>query len=123
MRWCCGGATTTRRGGGWRSQAFVLALTGDSAGAARVAAGTGPAGTAEAMAPFLGRLPALSPAQRAMAVHLGIFPSDGRVQVAANIDTTPDPGALALAGGPARPPAPVAEQQRRDERPGLRRQP
>jgi tetratricopeptide (TPR) repeat protein len=109
---------------GWRTQAFVLALTGDAAGAARVASGAGPVGTAEAMAPFLGRLPALSPAQRAMAVHLGIFPSDGRAQYAANIDTTPDPGALALAGGPARPPAPtaVAEQPpRRDERPGLRR--
>ena len=109
---------------GWRTQAFVLALTGDAAGAARVAAGTGPAGTAAAMAPFLGRLPALSPAQRAMAVHLGVFPSDGRVQVAANIDTTPDPGALALAGGPARPQAPpVAAQQqaRAGDRPGLRR--
>ena len=44
---------------GWRTQAFVLALTGDAAGAARVASGTGPIGTAEAMAPFLGRLPAL----------------------------------------------------------------
>ncbi|WP_444854612.1 hypothetical protein [Sphingosinicella sp.] len=111
---------------GWRTQAFVLALTGDAAGAARVAAGAGPIDTAEAMAPFLGRLPALSPAQRAMAVHLGIFPSDGRAQYAANIDTTPDPGALALAGGPARPPAPPAaadERSRRDERPGLRRQP
>jgi tetratricopeptide (TPR) repeat protein len=115
-----------RRGdrAGWRTQAFVLALTGDAAGAARVASGTGPVGTAEAMAPFLGRLPALSPAQRAMAVHLGVFPSDGRVQIAANVDTTPDPGALALAGGPARPPAPaaVAQQQARvAERPGLRR--
>lgn len=109
---------------GWRTQAFVLALTGDTAGAARVASGTGPIGTAEAMAPFLARLPGLSPAQRAMAVHLGVFPSDGRAQYAANIDTTPDPGALALAGGPARP-APVATaavDARRDERPGLRRQ-
>ncbi len=102
---------------GWRTQAFVLALTGDAAGAARVASGAGPIGTAEAMAPFLGRLPALAPAQRAMAVHLGIFPSDGRAQYAANIDTTPDPGALALAGGSARPPAPPAvEQPRREER-------
>jgi tetratricopeptide (TPR) repeat protein len=109
---------------GWRTQAFVLALTGDTAGATRVAAGTGPVGTAEAMAPFLGRLPALSPAQRAMAVHLGVFPSDGRTQYAANIDTTPDPGALALAGGPARPTPAVgaATETRRDERPGLRRQ-
>lgn len=110
---------------GWRTQAFVLALTGDAAGAARVAAGTGPAGTAEAMAPFLGRLPALSPAQRAMAVHLGVFPSDGRAQYAANIDTTPDPGALSLAGGPARPTAPTVTavtEARRDERAAPRRQ-
>ena len=110
---------------GWRTQAFVLALTGDAEGAARVAAGAGPPGTAEAMAPFLGRLPALAPAQRAMAVHLGVFPSDGRAQYAANIDTTPDPGALALAGGPARPPAPPATataDARANERPALRRQ-
>lgn len=108
---------------GWRTQAFVLALTGDAAGAARVASGTGPAGTAEAMAPFLGRLPALSPAQRAMAVHLGVFPSDGRAQYAANIDTTPDPGALAFAGGPAQArPATTAEAQpARDARAGQRR--
>ncbi|MGE0179118.1 MAG: tetratricopeptide repeat protein [Sphingomonas sp.] len=84
----------------WRTQAFVLALTGDAAGAARVA-GTMMPGAGTAMSPFLGRLPALNPAQRAMAVHLGIFPSDGRAQYAANVDTSPDPGALALAGGPA----------------------
>lgn len=109
---------------GWRTQAFVLALTGDVAGATRVASGTGPVGTAEGLAPFLGRLPALSPAQRAMAVHLGVFPSDGRAQYAANIDTTPDPGALALAGGPARPAPPPAatETARTQDRPTLRRQ-
>ncbi len=83
---------------GWRTHAFVLALTGDVAGATRAAQGVAPAGTADAMAPFLARLPALSPAQRAMAVHLGMFPPDGRVQYAGVANPVADPGALAMAG-------------------------
>jgi tetratricopeptide (TPR) repeat protein len=102
-----------------RTQAFVLALTGDSAGAARVAATAMP-GAGATMTPFFARLPALSPAQRAMAAHLGIFPSDGRAQYAANVDTTPDPGALALAGpAPVRtPPAAADTRTTRDRRRG-----
>ncbi|MGQ0588744.1 MAG: tetratricopeptide repeat protein, partial [Sphingosinicella sp.] len=83
----------------WRTQAFVLALTGDAAGANRTAQGVMPPGAAQAMAPFLARLSGLSPAQKARAVHLGHFPADGRVQYAGNADTSADPGALALAQG------------------------
>jgi Flp pilus assembly protein TadD len=61
-----------------RTRALVLALTGDSAGAARAAAAAMPGPQASAMAPFLARLPSLSPAERALAVHLGVFPNDGR---------------------------------------------
>ena len=88
----------------WRAQAFILALTGDAAGADRTAASVMPPGTAQQMAPFLARLHSLSPAQKAMAVHLGQFPSDGqpRTQIA-HFDTSPDPAAVALALG--RPPA------------------
>ncbi len=89
---------------GWRTQALVLALTGDAEGANRTAQGTMPAGAAQAMAPFLARLAHLSPAQKAMAVHFGHFPSDGRSAAAAT-DATADPGAVAMAMGGSPPAA------------------
>ena len=62
-----------------------------------------PAANAQAMAPFFARLPSLSPAQKAAAVHFGRFPSDGRAtRFASNVDTRADPGALALAGATSR---------------------
>ena len=61
----------------WRTQAFVLALTGDTAGANRTARNVMPAGIADAMAPFMARLSRLNPAEKAAAVHLGVFPSGG----------------------------------------------
>ena len=60
-----------------RTRAFVLALTGDAAGAARAVQASMPAQSA-ALAPFLDRLPALSQSERALAVHLGHFPSSAR---------------------------------------------
>ena len=66
----------------WRVRAFVLALTGDANGATEAVRAVMPA-QAAAMQPFLARLPALRPADRAMAVHFGHFPSDaGGIQVA-----------------------------------------
>jgi Flp pilus assembly protein TadD len=99
---------------GWRTQAFVLALTGDAAGAGRTAQGVMLPGQAEAMAPFLARLAALNPAQKAMAVHLGRFPAGGQAMggpVAA--DTSADPGAVALAMGGAPPAAAAAARDTR----------
>jgi tetratricopeptide (TPR) repeat protein len=61
-----------------RARAMVLALTGDAAGAARAVQTAMPGPQAGAMSPFLARLPGLSPAERALAVHLGVFPRDGR---------------------------------------------
>ncbi|MBV9932427.1 MAG: SPOR domain-containing protein [Alphaproteobacteria bacterium] len=61
-----------------RTRALVLALTGDAADAARVVEASMPGGQGAALMPFLARLPALSPADRALAVHLGHFPQDGR---------------------------------------------
>jgi len=60
-----------------RTRAFVLALTGDAAGAARAVQASMPAQSA-ALTPFLERLPALSLSERALAVHLGSFPSRAR---------------------------------------------
>jgi Flp pilus assembly protein TadD len=61
-----------------RARALVLALTGDAAGATRAVQSAMPGPQATAMSPFLARLPSLSPSERALAVHLGVFPQDGR---------------------------------------------
>jgi hypothetical protein len=83
---------------GWRTQAFILALTGDAAGAGRTARNMMP-GAADQLAPFFQRLATLSPSQKALAVHFGHFPSDGRAQNYAQADSAADPGALAMARG------------------------
>jgi tetratricopeptide (TPR) repeat protein len=68
----------------WRVRAFVLALTGDANGATEAVRAVMPA-QAAAMQPFLTRLPALRPADRAMAVHFGHFPGDGSPVQMANV--------------------------------------
>jgi Flp pilus assembly protein TadD len=107
-----------------RTRAFVLALTGDSAGANRAAREMMPGPQAAAMAPFLDRLPSLAPSDRALAVHFGHFPGEGRTRPAdtyAALDHTtqagrPDAGQAAL-GRPRSPAAePVSDAPRR--RPG-----
>ena len=100
---------------GWRTQAFILALTGDPAGANRTARTMMPA-IAPEMAPFLARLAGLSPSQKAMAVHFGHFPNGGGTAGAyAGPDSGTDPGALALAEG--RPPAEPARARSRPAEP------
>jgi hypothetical protein len=70
-----------------------------------------PAGGAQAMAPFFARLAALSPSQKALAVHFGHFPSDGRAAAYAQRDVGADPGAIALAQGGVPAAAPAARYQ------------
>jgi Flp pilus assembly protein TadD len=67
----------------WRTRAFVLALTGDTAGATEAVQAVMPA-QAQAMRPFLARLPMLSASQRALAVHYGTMPTDSGIQMARN---------------------------------------
>ncbi|HEX8366831.1 MAG TPA: hypothetical protein VF603_16245 [Allosphingosinicella sp.] len=88
----------------YRTRAFVLALTGDANGAAQAVDGAMP-GQGAAMAPFLSRLGSLGPAQKAMAVHFGHFPADGRAVQTAAVDTSPLPAAVAFTG--AAPSAPT----------------
>jgi Flp pilus assembly protein TadD len=59
-----------------RVRAFVLALTGDSNSALSAINAAMP-GASASVAPFVQRLPALSAAQKAAAVNLGIFPDSG----------------------------------------------
>jgi len=76
-----GDAATTRL------RAFILALTGDTNGALAATNAAMP-GSGASVAPFLRRLAALRPAQKAAAVNLGIFP-DGNAPVMASNSATP----------------------------------
>jgi Flp pilus assembly protein TadD len=60
----------------WRARAFVLAMTGDAPGAESAAYAVLPRYQADALKPFLSRLPALKAAEKAAAVHFGHFPED-----------------------------------------------
>lgn len=95
----------------WRVQAFVLALTGDAAGAEDTARRVMPPGTAERMAPFLARLASLTPAQKAMAVHFGQFPAQGSAQAAARPPARPPEQLASRSSPPAR--ATMAEEDER----------
>jgi Flp pilus assembly protein TadD len=72
---------------GERTRALVLALTGDTGGAVRTVEASMPGGRGSALAPFLERLSALAPADRALAVHLGHFPQSGRNLPSQRTDT------------------------------------
>jgi tetratricopeptide (TPR) repeat protein len=64
-----------------RTRAFVLALTGDSSGAMAAINAAMP-GSSASLAPFLQRLGALQPGQKAAAANLGIFPDSGDTRMA-----------------------------------------
>lgn len=55
----------------WRVRAFILAMSGDIAGAERIATSMLPDSMASGLAPFFRILPTLGPADRAFAVHFG----------------------------------------------------
>ena len=57
--------------GAWRSRAFILAMSGDPAGASQIATSMLPPGMAQGLQPFFDRLPGLPAADRAFAVHFG----------------------------------------------------
>ena len=75
-----------------RVRAFVLALTGDS-NAAMSAINAAMPGSWSQVAPFMQRLSALSPAQKAAAVNLGIFTDSGGTSYAS---VTPPPPAAEM---------------------------
>jgi Flp pilus assembly protein TadD len=109
-----------------RARALVLALTGDTEGANRAVQTAMPGPQAGAMSPFLARLPSLSPAERALAVHLGVFPGDGRTAAPSTYAANSFADAVTNAGRPdpsqgslarrSPPPEPVSTAPRR--RPG-----
>lgn len=57
--------------GAWRARAFILAMSGDAAGANRIASNMMPGNMASGLSAFFRRLPTLGPIDRAFAVHFG----------------------------------------------------
>jgi len=64
-----------------RTRAFILALTGDTNGAAAAINAAMP-GSSASLTPFLQRLPTLQAGQKAAAANLGIFPDSGDARLA-----------------------------------------
>ena len=85
-----------------RTRAFVLALVGDQAAAAQAIESVMPGASAR-FAPFFRYLPNLSIAEKAAAVHLGIFPEDASMRVAAADIPPPQPQPTRIAGNSASP--------------------
>lgn len=100
-----------------RSRAFVLALTGDLDGARNAIEREMP-GASRDMEPFLRKLQIISPAQKAAAVHLGLFPENSEIQLA-------ERRAQVAAPTIAPPPPPQArrEEPRRESRRSRRGEP
>jgi tetratricopeptide (TPR) repeat protein len=71
-----------------RARAFVLALTGDTAGALSAVSAALP-GLAGSMDPFLRRLSSLRPGDKIAAVHFGVIPGNGAGSALALATPTP----------------------------------
>ena len=82
----------------WRTQAFVLALTGDTVGAARPRARDA-ARRARTMAPFFARLPRSAPRKRRWRSISAPSRATAARALMRAVDTSADPGAIALAAG------------------------
>ena len=100
------------------TRAFILALSGDIADSMaaldRITRGSG-----SAAEPFLRALPALSAAEKAAMLNLGIFPTripipdaDWRLGEIASLDSTPGAARPMEYGGPLNPPPSTADQLR-----------
>ncbi len=61
----------------WRARAFILAMNGAVPAAESLAMQIMPGSAGASMSPFLRKLATLNAAERALAVNLGIMPSDG----------------------------------------------
>ena len=81
----------------WRYRAFILAMNNKQAEARKIASQTLPAQLAAALAPYMEKMPYLTPAQKAAAVHFGHFPTNVGTSLAA---ATPRPSAPTVAPTP-----------------------
>ncbi len=91
----------------WRNRAFVLAMNGREADARNITQKVMPKPLADAIEPYMTRMAALTPAQRAAAVHFGNFPSTAGVRMAANTATPPRAVTAAPTAAPTPSPSPA----------------
>jgi len=102
---------------GWRAQAFVLAMNGDTAAATKIVTAMMPGNLAQGLAAFFQRLPSLSPVDRAFAVHFGeIQPTPERIADARLIPKLPPLAGSAPVQVAAVTPTVIAQPVARDTR-------
>ena len=104
----------------WRARAFILAMTGDVASANAIATQMMPGAMAQGLGPFFTRLAALSPTDKAFAVHFG--ETHATPQRIADAKLTPalpvlgpDPDARVFVAAAPPPPEPTRGKRRRRE--------
>ncbi|KXU30569.1 sporulation protein [Sphingobium sp. 22B] len=107
----------------WRYRAFILAMNNRQADARKIAEQTMPSQLAAAILPYMQKMPYLTAAQKAAAVHFGHFPANVGSTVAAITPTPPAFASATPAAPPASqpaartpPPARSAQQDRRSRR-------
>lgn len=81
----------------WRYRAFILAMNNRQADARKIASQTLPAQMATALVPYMEKMPYLTAAQKAAAVHFGHFPANVSAVAAAPRPMQPAPPAIAPA--------------------------
>lgn len=98
----------------WRNRAFVYAMNGRQTQARDITQKVMPRPLAEQIQPYMDRMPGLTGAQRAAAVHFGTFPSNIRLATAPPAaPVAPAPATAAPVPQPAR----SARQSRADRQP------
>jgi len=76
----------------WRYNAFILAMNNRQAEAKKVVDQTMPAQLASAITPYMQKMPYLTAAQKAAAVHFGHFPQVVATSITPVVPTPPAPG-------------------------------
>lgn len=84
----------------WRFRAFILAMNNRQDEARKIAMQTLPGQLATALVPYMQKMPYLTAAQKAAAVHFGHFPATVGTSIAA-VTPTPSPGTAAPAAAPS----------------------
>lgn len=73
----------------WRYRAFILAMNNKQADAKKIAEQTLPMQMVSSLTPYMQKMPYLTAAQKAAAVHFGHFPTTVGTAIAAVVPTTP----------------------------------
>lgn len=98
----------------WRYRAFILAMNNRQIDARKIASQTLPAQMATALVPYMEKMPYLTAAQKAAAVHFGHFPAN--VSAMAVAPKPVQPTQLATAPAASAPPAQPAARTRASTR-------